>query len=464
MNTTYEDVTTNHDSTTVEPVTPATQPERDPIWRIVGGSVAAGLVGALVLTLGVFGGATEPVISGTALLAFAGGWALLALLSTRFSTQPQTWARVPAVAMAAAAVVLVIARPDDRTLNTAGWVWPAGAVALAVWMFVQLRRNLHSRARWLLYPVIVAIAFGSAGATYETVIRAQAQRDYPAPGALHDVGGHRLHIDCVGTGSPTVVLQNGLGGMSVLWSRVTDEVSRTSRVCSYDRAGQGWSDDVDATPDGVAIADDLHTLLDRAGETGPYVLVGHSAGGPYDMIYADRYPDDVAGMVLLDSMSPDSFTDLPGFATEQSMMRRGLGVLPSLTRLGAGRVLPTSAWSSLPDPAASRVQAFYASPRGMRNMQDEQSTFPEVFAQARSLTSLDAKPLVVVTATESIDKHEEWVALQERLAALSTDSQHRIVDATHAGLVDDAASSTSSVQAIADVVQSIRTGQHLASR
>ena len=127
------------------------------------------------------------------------------------------------------------------------------------------------------------------------------------------------------------------------------------------------------------------------------------------MTYAAQYPDDVAGMVLLDSMSPYEFTDLPGFATEQSMMRRGLGVLPSLTRLGIARVLPTSAWSSLPEPAASQVQAFASSPRGMRNMRDEQSMYRTVFEQAKALTSLDGKPLVVVTATESMQKHEELV-------------------------------------------------------
>ena len=107
-------------------------------------------------------------------------------------------------------------------------------------------------------------------------------------------------------------------------------------------------------------------------------------------------------MVLLDSMSPYEFTDLPGFATEQSMMRRGLGVLPSLARLGVARILPTSAWSSLPEPAASQVQAFAASARGMRNMRDEQSMYRTVFEQAKALTSLDGKPLVVVTATESM--------------------------------------------------------------
>jgi pimeloyl-ACP methyl ester carboxylesterase len=252
--------------------------------------------------------------------------------------------------------------------------------------------------------------------------------------------------------------------MSVLWSRITEQSSRTTRVCAYDRAGQGWSDDVDAPQDGEAIAEDLHTLLERAGETGPYVLVGHSAGGVYSMIYADRYPEQVAGMVLLDSMSPDEFTALPGFAAEQSMMRRGLGVLPSITRLGLGRILPRSAWSSLPEPAASQVRAFSASARGMRSMRDEQSNFPKVFAQAQTLTSLDAKPLVVLSATESIRKHDEWVDLQTDLAELSTNGQLRVVDATHAGLVDDVTSSTSSVEAIVDVIRSIRSGQPVATR
>lgn len=464
MSTTFVHPTTNHDATAAAPTGASTEARREPIWRIVGGSVAAGLIGALALTLGVFGGAVEPVVSGTALLAFAVGWALLALLSTRYTSQPQTWARVPAITMGSAGVVLLVARPDDRMLDTAGWVWPAGAIALCVWMVVQLRRALRSRARWLLYPVIVAAALGSIGAAYETVTRAGAPNDHPAPGTLYDVGGHRLHIDCAGTGSPTVVFQNGLGEVSVSWRRITQQVSRTSRVCVYDRAGQGWSDDVDARQDGIAIAEDLHVLLDRAGETGPYVLVGHSAGGLYSMIYADRYPDDVAGMVLLDSMSPDAFTELPGFAAEQSMMRRGLGVLPSLTRLGAGRLLPTSAWSSLPEPAASQVQSFAASARGMRSMRDEQSMYPEVFAQSQDLASLGAKPLVVLIATESIDEHREWVDLQERLADLSTNGQHRTVNATHAGLVDDATSSASSAQAITDVIQSIRTGQPAASR
>ena len=193
------------------------------------------------------------------------------------------------------------------------------------------------------------------------------------------------------------------------------------------------------------------------------MLVGHSAGGTYAMTYAALYPGDVAGMVLLDSMSPHEFSEMPGFATEQSMMSRGLGVLPSLTRLGVARILPTSVWSSLPEPQASQVQVFASSPRGMRNMRDEQSMYRTVFEEAKMLTSLHDKPLVVVTATESLQK-DGWSELQDRLAALSTNSRHRVADATHSGVVDDKASYESSVQAIVDVVQSVRTHEPVAAR
>jgi len=335
-------------------------------------------------------------------------------------------------------------------------------LALAVWMSRRVRHGFAGRVRWLLYPVVLSVAIASVGAMFETALRERDRTD-AAPGTSYDVDGHRLHLSCTGTGRPTVVLESGLGEMSASWARIVSDVSPTTRVCAYDRAGQGWSDDVDEPQDAVTIATDLHTLLQRAGEAGPYVLVGHSAGGPYVMTYAAHYPDEVAGMVLLDSMSPDEFTDLPGFATEQSMMRCGLGVLPSMARLGLARVLPTSMWSSLPEPAASQVAAFSASARGMRNMRDEQSMYPVAFEQAKALTSLGDTPLVIVTATESIDQHAEWTGLQARLAALSTDSDRRIAHATHAGLLDDAVSARISSQAITDVVDAVRAGAPLTS-
>lgn len=399
-------------NTTVEPTTTITT-AREPIWRVVGGSLAAGLVGSLVLTLGVFGGASEPVITGSAMLAFAGGWALLAHLSRRFTSRPQTWARVPAVAMAVVGLALIVVQPGDRALDGAGWVWPLPMLALTVWMVAQMRRNLTGRARWLMYPIFAGLALVSAGGMFNTVAARGDRAEFPPRGELYNVGGHRLHIDCIGTGEPTVVLFNGLGGTTSMWARVVDEVSATTRVCAYDRAGQGWSDDVDSPQDGVAVADDLHTLLQAAGETGPFVLAGHSAGGAYAMVYADRYPNDVAGMVLLDSMSPYQFTAIPSFEGEYQLLRRVVALMPSLARVGFG----------------------IASPRGYRSMRDEQSTYPTMLEQAQSLTSIDGKPLIVVTASKQA-KTDGWADAQQAMLALSSNNQHRFADTTHEGAID----------------------------
>jgi pimeloyl-ACP methyl ester carboxylesterase len=456
--TNHFDAATNESGDTAfdNPPRAGADPRRGPMWRVVGASLATGLVGALVLTLVVFAGAPEHVIAGSALLAFASGWAMLAVLSTHSTAQPQRWALVPVGVMAAAGLGLLVAGPDDRALTALGWVWPPIGVTLAVWIVVQLRRNMTGRVRWLLYPVVASLFVGSVGGMYESVALERDQRSYPAPGTLYDVGDHRLHLNCSGSGSPTVVLENGLGETSLIWSRITADLNTTTRVCAYDRAGQGWSDDANSAQDGLAIASDLHTLLERAGESGPFVLVGHSAGGTYSMVYAAQYPDEVAGMVLLDSMSPQNFTALPDFETEYSMMRRGLGVLPSLARMGIARALPASVFSNLPEPEATQYHAFATSPRSMRNMRDEQAVYRDVFAQAQALTSLDGKPLVVITVTESLRDIAGWSDAQTDLAALSSNSEHRIVDATHGGMLDDPNTFRSSVSAIGDVVQSVR--------
>jgi pimeloyl-ACP methyl ester carboxylesterase len=445
-----------------EPTVLVEEPGREPIWRVVGGSLLSGLLGALILTLVVFAGAPEHMITGSALLAFAVGWAMLALLSTRFTSQPQGWAVVPAAFMAVVAVGLFVFAPGNRGLTAVGWVWPPAMFALAVWMVIQLRRALAGRVRWLLYPVVGLLAVGSVGGMYESVALARDDHRYAMPGRLYDVGGHRLHMNCTGTGGPTVVLENGLGETSPLWSRIAAEVGAATRVCAYDRAGQGWSDDTASPQDGLAVAAGLHTLLGRAQETGPYVLVGHSAGGSYAMIYAAQYPAEVAGMVLLDSTSPDQFTVLPDYKSEYSVSRRMLAVLPTFARLGAAHVFPSS--SNLPEPAASQVRAFDTSPRQLRNMRDEHSVYHDVFKQAQALSTLGSKPLVVVTATENAQQTKGWSEAQDRLATLSSNSHHRIAEASHVGVLDDERASGISAQAINDVVQSIRTGAPVTPR
>nr|WP_239522411.1 alpha/beta fold hydrolase [Geodermatophilus sabuli] len=272
------------------------------------------------------------------------------------------------------------------------------------------------------------------------------------PGQLYDVGGYRLHLDCTGSGGPTVVLTSGLGEFSANWARVAPAVAGTTRVCVYDRAGQGWSDDAPSEHDGGAA--DLHALLARAGEEGPYVLVGHSIGGDHAMSYAARHPEQVAGMVLLDATSPYAAT---GTGAVHAGPPSAVAVLPSLARLGIGRLVPTSSWSALPEPAASQYQAFAVSPRGARNAVAEAGTLPALLAQARELSTLGSTPLVVLTAAGHA-ADPEWAAAHDRMASLSTNSSHRTVDATHAGLLDEEHGADLSARAIDDVVRAVRTG------
>jgi pimeloyl-ACP methyl ester carboxylesterase len=313
----------------------------------------------------------------------------------------------------------------------------------------------------MLYPVLALLALAAVGGGYQSVRTAHDRSTYAMPGQSYDVGGHRLHLNCVGTGSPTVVLENGLSESSPYWSRITAAVGRSTRVCAYDRAGQGWSEDAPQPVDGLRNAADLHTLLDRAGENGPFILVGHSTGGTYAMTYAAQYPAQVAGMVLLDSSSPDQLTALPDFPGQYAVMRRVLALAPPLTRTGVAQLAPSSTWSDLPEPAAAQVRAFAADVRGPRSTRGEQSVLPAVFEQAKALISLGGKPLVVLTASDNVRTTRGWSAAQAHLATLSSNSSHRVAEATHVGLLDDQTAAAISVHAINDVVQSGRTGTTL---
>ena len=181
---------------------------RGRIGLIVAGSLAAGLVAALVLVAAPFIAAQENALTGAVLLGFAFGWALLAVLSVRFTDQPQRWAAAPAAFMGVAGLALLSGSAAVHDLL--GWVWPPALFGLVVWMFLRARRHLRSRgARWLVYLVLAALGIASVGGGYETVRESLDARDYPMPGQLIDVGGHRLHLHCTGSGSPTVVLGTG---------------------------------------------------------------------------------------------------------------------------------------------------------------------------------------------------------------------------------------------------------------
>src|SRR4051794_19396732 len=434
-----------------------------PMFRTVLASLLTGAVSAAVLTLLVFPGAREHTTTGLALVAFAVGWAMLGVLTTRFTNQPQRWARIPAVVMGVTGVVLIAVAPGNDGLTASGWVWPPVLFALTTWMVVQLRRAMTGRARWLVYPVLTGLALASIGGMVETVALHHDSRTLAMPGQLYDVGGHRLHMNCTGSGSPTVVLSSGTGEVAQSWARITQGIAATTRVCAYDRAGQGWSDDVARPQDGRAIATDLHELLNTAGEPGPYLLVGHSLGGIYAMTFAAQYPGDVAGMVLLDSSTPEQFTALPDYPSAYRMIQRTYGILPTVARLGVGRLFSTSAWSSLPQPAAGQVRAFGTSSRGLENARDDTSTYRVSFRQAQALRTLDGKPLVVLTASGSITDTAGWSAAQDKLATLSSNVLHIVADTTHAGVLQERGGALNSVNAIDAAVASVRNQTRLSN-
>jgi pimeloyl-ACP methyl ester carboxylesterase len=277
---------------------------------------------------------------------------------------------------------------------------------------------------------------------------------------LIDVGGHSLHLNCRGSGSPTVILEPGAGGISSTLGWITPAVARDTRVCVYDRAGRGWSEPADGPQDGATIATDLHTLLQRGHVPGPYVMAGHSFGGLYVLAFAARYPDEVAGMVLVDSTETGSAaTTATSPETESSydITWRASALLSSSARLGLARLLGQLDFGSLPPRARDEARGLTVTPNHAQSTIDEYMQAGASADQAASLRDFGAKPLFVLTAGSGSDA--EWMAAQDDLASLSTNSAHRVVDgAAHIDLIfekDDAAVTS---QAILDVVSSVRSG------
>ena len=413
--------------------------DRSPVLAILA-SLAIGLALAIAFVLGPAAGRSEPVVTGSVMLAFGIGWGLMAVLTTRSSAQPQPWMGVPAVALGSVGLGLILFRPGPAAMDVLSWVWPVGLIVLGAWMVVQVRHHLTGWGRWLVIPPIAVLVLIAIGGAMETLIAASQPATATGSGQLIDVGGHRLYLECSGSGSPTVVLQAGLGASSSSWSRIAPTIAASTKVCAYDRAGHGRSDE-SGPQDGIALASDLHTLLDRAGVAGPYLLVGHSSGGDYVRVFAGRYPDQLAGVVLLDAQPADAFTALPDYPTTYRLVLRPLASLTApLARIGVMRLFGDED----------------ATPAYGRAYRDAVVELPDVLDQAQSVTSLGSVPLIVVSAGSG--GQPGWEAAQDRLAGLSTESVHRIIPAaTHDSLVsgDDASASS---QAILDVVASIRSG------
>jgi pimeloyl-ACP methyl ester carboxylesterase len=299
----------------------------------------------------------------------------------------------------------------------------------------------------------------------------------PPIGRLVDVGGCRLHLACQGEGSPTVVMEAAIGETGLLWSLVQPAVAQLTRACVYDRAGLGWSDPSPRPRTAAALmVEELHALLATAEIPGPYVLVGHSLGGLLVRLYAARYPQEVAGLVLVDSAHEQQYRRapkeirelLPQLEEQARQQLEGLRALIESGSLDAG-MLPVP--PGLPAAAADTFRALVAaSPNHIETLIAEQQAVQAIHAElaAAQITSLGDLPLMVLShgqpmampgLTDAANQANEqlWQQLQAELAGLS--SQGRLVVAEGSGHYIQLERPELVIDAIAEVVTAARPNQ-----
>jgi pimeloyl-ACP methyl ester carboxylesterase len=291
-----------------------------------------------------------------------------------------------------------------------------------------------NRALRVLITIITALLF--AGFLYENISETRERRFHPMPGELVDVGGYKMHIDCIGQGSPTVILDAGLGDSFISWSKVQPRIAKFARACSYDRAGIGYSDPSPRPRTSKDFAEELHILLHNAGIPPPYLLVGHSMGGFDVRLYASLYPSEVAGMVLVDSSHPEQQKRLPPAINDlDATWLREQEFFEFTMPFGIPRLLGFCG----NDPAVRAVDCnFHSAREGVAELK----AISESAAQTAATGSLGDTPLVVLShdpATPQFDLPEDlvkptndaWEQMQEELTRLSARGKQII--ATNSG-------------------------------
>jgi pimeloyl-ACP methyl ester carboxylesterase len=310
----------------------------------------------------------------------------------------------------------------------------------------------------LIAALVVILLLLLGGAVYQRLGTAADFRRHPPPGRLVDVGGHRLHVLDSGKGHPTVVFDAGLPGSVLSWHKVQQELAQLVRVVSYDRAGLGWSDPGPEPRTAERIVEELRLLLDRAAVPGPYILVGHSFGGLTTRLFAARYPDEVAGLVLVDPVGPGEWVPL----TERERRRLAGGAklcrrAAMLGRFGVTRLVALLARAGahtiariavlfisngvladtgstigplgkLPADQRAIVHTFWVQAKFYAAMAGQIEALPESAAQVvRAGDRLEGKPVVVISAANA---EPTRLAEQITIAQLSSRGRHLVAGAS----------------------------------
>ncbi|HXB61601.1 MAG TPA: alpha/beta hydrolase [Acidobacteriaceae bacterium] len=314
--------------------------------------------------------------------------------------------------------------------------------------------------RLFRFVVCVLVPLALAGACYQSFENHIVPKRYPLPGRMVDVGGYRLRILCEGTASPTVVIDGGIGTATMGWTIVQKEVSQFARVCVYDRAGYFASDTIPGPRTSEQMAQELHALLANAGEHGPFVLVGHSFGAFTARVYHQLYPDEVAGIVMVDGSQEDGTATLKSLLPAhrvhmlEAEQRLLLGSEPMAARLGLLRFITEpsgtpSDWKLFPPGMKEQAAAWMWRTPFDDVEAEEFARFDESAEQARRSGTLGDLPLIVITARQPwlgppvtqedipavLAFQQVWIDdLQMRLVHLSTRGRQVIAEKSNHGI------------------------------
>jgi len=337
--------------------------------------------------------------------------------------------------------------------------------------------------RLIVGMVMLTALTVAGGVYYERFCVWRAWREFPPPGKLVEVMGRRLQLDCRGIGAPVVVFEAGLdinGALS--WSPIHDTVAQTTRACAYSRAGIMWSDPREGASDATTIARDLHALLANAGERPPFVLVGHSVGGLYVVTYTTTFPNEVAGLVLVESTHPEQVQRfkalVPALFTGTPVSYR---LKVALGWTGIMRI-DREASTGVAHQSSRDVQAMAAfAPSSLVSMLREEDAMPQTLAEARSSHDLGDRPTWVLTGAkplpdgalesfnmtgaQAVELQTVWKRMQDDEASWSSHTQHQVVpDAGHYLQFDRPEVVIAAVESVVDTVRSPLTDQRRFSK
>ena len=266
--------------------------------------------------------------------------------------------------------------------------------------------------------------------------KSKIAREYPPPDQLVDVGGFKIHIHCMGEGSPTVILEAGLDDFSIFWSQVQPEIAKVTRICSYDRAGLGWSEPSPRSRTSRTMVEELHLLLDKANVDGPYVLVGHSFGGALMQLYAHSYPNKVAGVILVDAAPSELFVRIPSWRKAIEGKVGLYRTLASLSSFGFLAFTPGNIPNhGMPNDVLAQYRAIAVCTDYFRTGVAENEAFESNLAEVRNADiSLGDMPLIVISRgywepmpgfseTENQLARQTWQDMQSELLLLSANSR-----------------------------------------